>query len=108
MDFGSHATIIPRRGARVPGALWLITPADFAALDRYEGYPVYYTRRRWRQDNDHFFFYEMMRPLTGQPSPGYIQGILDGYTDCGIIEQKWHQNLTPYLQTSVQLRYDYI
>ena len=108
LAFGHHATIIPRRGARVPGALWLVEPKDFAALDRYEGYPFYYTRRRWRQDNEHFFFYEISGEVSGYPNPGYIQGIQEGYNDCGITETQWHQNLTQYLTSSVQSRYDYI
>lgn len=83
LDFGAHATIVPQRGARVPGAIWQIMPDDFDALDRYEGYPVYYSRRRWRQDGDHFFFYEMT-DISGSPSVGYLQGILQGYQDCGI------------------------
>lgn len=108
LAFGTHATVLPRRGARVPGALWLVQPKDFQALDRYEGYPIYYTRRRWRQDNDHFFFYEIAGPAQGTPSSGYIQGILEGYQDCGIIEPQWSQNLAPYITSSIQSRYDYI
>jgi hypothetical protein len=108
LAFGNHATILPRRGAVVPGALWLVTPKDFDALDRYEGYPTYYTRRRWRQDNEHFFFYEIAGPVTGYPSSGYIQGIQQGYEHCGITEDQWNQSLTQYLITSVQSRYDYI
>ena len=84
LAFGSHATIVPRRGASVPGALWEITIDDLIALDRYEGYPSYYTRRRWRQDNDHFFFYEMRRPISGIPSLSYISSIAQGYQDCGL------------------------
>ena len=101
LAFGAHATIIPKRGARVPGALWLVQPQDFQALDRYEGYPIYYTRRRWRQDGEHFFFYEITGPAQGYPSPGYIQGILEGYQDCGITEPQWRQNLAPYIPSSV-------
>ena len=108
LAFGHHATIVPQRGAAVPGALWLVQPQDFLALDRYEGYPTYYTRRRWRQDHEHFFFYEIAGEVSGYPSAGYIQGIQEGYDDCGIIEDKWHQSLTQNLQLSVQSRYDYI
>ena len=105
--FGSHATVVPCRGARVPGALWLVQSKDFEALDRYEGYPVYYTRRRWRQDNEHFFFYEMQRPIVGQPSSGYLQGILQGYEHCGILEPKLHQSLAQLMEPSVYSNYDY-
>ena len=84
LAFGSHATIVPQRGARVPGALWEITVDDLQALDAYEGYPSYYTRRRWRQDDEYFFFYEMCAPVIGAPSAGYIKGIAQGYNDCGL------------------------
>lgn len=84
LAFGSHATIVPKRGASVPGALWLLEDSDIAALDRYEGYPVYYTRRRWHQDGRHFFFYEMSHPIIGTPSTGYVHGIAEGYQHCGL------------------------
>lgn len=99
LDFGTHATIRPQRRAVVPGALWALTFNDLWALDSYEGFPTYYRRRRWRQDQEHFFFYEMNRMGTSQPSLGYLQGIRQGYLDCGITDQKdlvvldqWIQN----------------
>jgi gamma-glutamylcyclotransferase (GGCT)/AIG2-like uncharacterized protein YtfP len=96
LAFGHHATVLPQRGAVTPGAIWQISPDDLAALDAYEGYPVYYTRRRWRQDHTHFFFYEMT-PESGTPSAGYIQGILQGYRDCGISDPDHTKSLEQYL-----------
>jgi gamma-glutamylcyclotransferase (GGCT)/AIG2-like uncharacterized protein YtfP len=106
LHFGAHATIVPKRGAVVPGALWQVDLIDFYALDRYEGYPIYYTRRRWRQDNQHFFFYEMTTPAVGDPSVNYVQGIVQGYQDCGITEDHWHQKLRPYLKESVYYNHE--
>jgi hypothetical protein len=83
LAFGHHATIIPRRGHTVPGALWQITVDDLIALDSYEGFPSYYKRRRWRQDKEHFFFYEM-NSASGYPSDYYIDSIVTGYINCGI------------------------
>jgi hypothetical protein len=85
LAFNTHATIIPRRGKKVPGALWLITVDDLISLDSYEGFPTYYTRRRWKQDNNHFFFYEMA-PSNKRyvPSDHYVQSIAQGYKDCGL------------------------
>jgi gamma-glutamylcyclotransferase (GGCT)/AIG2-like uncharacterized protein YtfP len=100
LDFACHATVVPRRGAVVPGAIWHITDDDLRALDRYEGYPTYYTRRRWRQDDDYFFFYEMT-PDTGTPSAGYVRGILQGYRDCGIDSPNHTRMLEQYLEISV-------
>ena len=104
LDFGCHATVVPRRGAIVPGAIWSITDEDLRALDRYEGFPTYYTRRRWRQDGDYFFFYEMT-PDTGTPSAGYVRGILEGYRDCNITDPKWFKTFDKYIDKSVQFNY---
>lgn len=84
LEFGNHANIRPRRYGSVPGALWYLTDADIAALDRYEGYPTYYKTRRWNQDGLRFFFYEMTRPASGTPSDWYVQGILEGYEQSGL------------------------
>lgn len=37
LDESGVATIIPEKGARVEGLLWMITPQNLQALDRYEG-----------------------------------------------------------------------
>lgn len=92
--FGSHANIEPYRGGRVPGALWSIGFEDFVALDVYEGWPSYYTRRRWRQDDRHFFFYEMAPDrCIGTPSPNYVKGIEQGYLDCGLDPDRLHDQI---------------
>lgn len=39
---GSYLTIEPAEGYSVPVAVWEVTPADEAALDRYEGFPRFY------------------------------------------------------------------
>jgi gamma-glutamylcyclotransferase (GGCT)/AIG2-like uncharacterized protein YtfP len=83
LAFGHHATIIPQRGHVVAGAMWEITIDDLVALDTYEGFPTYYRRRRWRQDTEHFFFYEM-NGISGSPSNFYIDSIVEGYVNCGI------------------------
>ena len=84
LEMRCHANIRPQRRARVPGALWKITPHDLQALDAYEGLGSYYRRRAWQQDGQRFFFYEMIDLWQGQPSQGYLQGILHGYQHCGL------------------------
>ena len=79
LKFYSHATIEPRRGAEVAGVLWEITPECELSLDAFEGYPSYYTKRTWIQDNTQFFFYEMTSPKSGRPSEGYVLDIRDSY-----------------------------
>jgi len=79
LRFYSHATIEPRKGAEVAGVLWEITPTCELSLDAFEGYPSYYTKRTWIQDDTQFFFYEMTAPKLGRPSEGYVLDIRDSY-----------------------------
>ena len=79
LKFYSHATIEPKTGAEVAGVLWEITPDCESSLDMFEGYPNYYTKRTWIQDDTQFFFYEMTAPKSGKPSEGYILDIAESY-----------------------------
>jgi gamma-glutamylcyclotransferase (GGCT)/AIG2-like uncharacterized protein YtfP len=79
LKFYNHATIEPRRGAKVAGVLWEITPDCELSLDHFEGFPSYYTKRTWIQDDTQFFFYEMTTPKSGKPSEGYVLDIQDSY-----------------------------
>lgn len=80
----SHATIEPKKGASVGGVLWEITPDCELALDAFEGFPSYYTKRTWIQDGVQFFFYEMTDPKSGRPSQGYVQDIEESHQFWGI------------------------
>ena len=79
LKFYNHATIEPRQGAKVAGVLWEITLDCESSLDAFEGYPSYYTKRTWIQDDTRFFFYEMTSPKSGKPSEGYVLDIRDSY-----------------------------
>jgi gamma-glutamylcyclotransferase (GGCT)/AIG2-like uncharacterized protein YtfP len=79
LKFYSHATIEHRLDATVAGVLWEITKACEQSLDAFEGYPSYYTKRTWIQDNTQFFFYEMTSPKSGKPSEGYVLDIAESY-----------------------------
>jgi len=79
LKFYNHATIEPKRGNQVAGVLWEITPECEQSLDAFEGYPSYYTKRTWIQDDIQFFFYEMTSPKSGKPSEGYVLDIRDSY-----------------------------
>ena len=48
LEFYLHATVEKTRskGARVPVAVWEIDEADERSLDRYEGVPNYYVKRK--------------------------------------------------------------
>ena len=79
LKFYSHATIKPKKGTKVAGVLWEITEACEQSLDAFEGFPFYYTKRTWIQDEVQFFFYEMASPKSGRPSEGYVLDIRDSY-----------------------------
>ena len=79
LQFYNHATIEPRKGAEVAGVIWDITVDCENSLDIFEGFPSYYTKRTWMQDDKLFFFYEMTNPKQGSPSRGYIDDIHQAY-----------------------------
>ena len=83
LKFYCHATVEPKPGSECPGVLWSITAECEQALDRFEGFPYYYTKRTWIQDGVQFFFYEM-NGISGSPSNFYIDSIVEGYVNCGI------------------------
>ncbi len=43
---GSYLTIEPKEGSRVPVAAWEVSAEDELALDRYEGFPNFSTKKR--------------------------------------------------------------
>ena len=85
---GAVATIEPFKGESAPVLAWEITPADEAALDRYEGWPFLYRKEtikvRLNGKTVQAMVYIMNegRPL-GQPSCYYYSTILDGYKSAG-------------------------
>ena len=91
---GSFLTIGEKEGGRVPVAVWVVTPADEAALDRYEGYPRFYYKKEiriqfrgivtGRRRTVTAFVYIMHedRPI-GIPTTFYMQTCLEGYDAFG-------------------------
>lgn len=91
---GSYLTIDPCPGAEVPVAVWEVSPSDIDALDRYEGYPTFYTKkeievtyrgiRTNRARTVTAFVYTMTegRPV-GLPSNGYVRTCAVGYDNFG-------------------------
>lgn len=43
---GAYATIEPEKGQEVPVLVWAISKRDERSLDRYEGYPVFYHKKK--------------------------------------------------------------
>jgi hypothetical protein len=93
---GAVATVEPLKGASVPVLLWEITPADEAALDRYEGWPFLYRKEaakvKFGRKNIETMVYILNegRPLAS-PSCYYYSVILEGYNvsefDIGVLKQ---------------------
>jgi gamma-glutamylcyclotransferase (GGCT)/AIG2-like uncharacterized protein YtfP len=93
LELYCHATIEPKQGSSVHGILWELTPECEQALDRFEGFPSYYTKRTWNQGGQWFFFYEMTDPKSGKPSQGYIRGIANGYDQWQLPQSKLKEAL---------------
>lgn len=80
------ATVEPCKGASVPVLVWEITPADEAALDRYEGFPVLYRKDtvtvplNGKPVRAMIYVMNEGRP-PGEPSAYYYSTILEGYND---------------------------
>jgi gamma-glutamylcyclotransferase (GGCT)/AIG2-like uncharacterized protein YtfP len=83
------ATIEPKRGGRVPGLLWLISPNDEASLDAYEGYPYLYRKEKIRVLYDGEKITAMVYVMNkgyppGLPSTQYLRTIAEGYAEFGV------------------------
>jgi gamma-glutamylcyclotransferase (GGCT)/AIG2-like uncharacterized protein YtfP len=86
------ATIEMKRGASVPVLLWQITEKCERALDRYEGHPHLYRKKRLMVDLDGdelaAMAYVMNEgPPLAMPDAYYYATILHGYRDCGFDEE---------------------
>lgn len=91
---GSYLTIEPKADSKVPVAVWSVTEADEAALDRYEGFPSFYYKkdfelkvkgiRTGKIRNLKTFVYIMHEERKiGMPSDYYVSTCLEGYRNFG-------------------------
>ena len=87
---GSYLTIEEHEGGRVPVVVWEVTASDETALDRYEGYPVFYQKREFKlrckgirtdkRRNVTAFAYVMSEGRQiSIPSAAYMHTCLEGY-----------------------------
>ena len=106
LEFYLHATVERTRahGAKVPVAVWEISEADERSLDRYEGYPTYYTKHRHRVVMDDgtelwgmVYIMNMIRPQP--PTSSYYNAIHKAYVKLGL-RSEIEQVLEPALQRS--------
>ena len=87
---GSYLTIEENENGSIPVVIWEVTPSDEKALDRYEGYPVFYYKKdiklqykgictgKRRTINAFAYIMHEDRPI-GVPSIYYMKTCLDGY-----------------------------
>ena len=106
LEFYLHATVerSQAKGAKVPVAVWEIDDEDERSLDRYEGYPTYYTKHRRKVVLDDgseiwgmVYIMNLIRPQP--PTAGYYNGIQRAYMDLGLTAEI-RRVLQPALQRS--------
>lgn len=95
---GSYLTIEKKEGSTVPVAVWSVTDADEAALDRYEGFPTFYYKAEMelpvrgiksgkvRKKKTFVYIMHEDRPV-GVPSGYYVATCLEGYRSFGFDEK---------------------
>ena len=95
--FKIHATIEPRKGSKVPVLVWKISDRDEQNLDRYEGYPSYYTKQdmeilmtdlRGRNPRPATAMVYIMADghRVRMPMKGYVDILVEGYERFGFDE----------------------
>ena len=86
---GAYATIDPKKGGRVPVAIWEIQPYDEFRLNQYEGYPNhYFTRDIPVKIGNHevtgMVYIMNLRAQANLPSDKYYDTVEQGYKDCDL------------------------
>ena len=78
--FQRHATVVYCDGDSVPGALWEISDDCEKALDRFEGFPIYYIKQYFTdQHGNQVMYYVMQDAYIGMPTKEYVDMIAQGY-----------------------------
>ena len=88
-DGGAVATVERSKRGRVPVLLWSITPADEAALDRYEGWPRLYRKETVKvklsgKKVEAMVYIMNEGRAIGTPSQYYYNVIEEGYASAGL------------------------
>lgn len=86
-DFRYHADVVYSPGDQVWGMLWSLNDDDFAAIDRVEGYPNYYTRKQVTVGNDDmqvrnvWVYHMQVQDEVLYPPQHYWDMVLEGYEE---------------------------
>lgn len=99
----AYTTIEKNNGENVPCGVWEITQDDEKRLDKYEGYPKFYTKELVDIciDNKELnMMVYVMNPKfeIGIPSEEYIKTIRDGYEDFGLDAEIFDKALMKNMQ----------
>ena len=89
LQFKYHATIAPNPESEVPVLLWKLSELDERSLDRYEGFPKYYTKQFVKFDFHGDTAEGMIYIMNGNkplqvPTEQYYNTILEGYNSAGL------------------------
>ena len=87
LKFRRYATIERKKGSKVPVLVWEISREDEKRLDRYEGYPSYYIKRKvkvlLRGENEHeetaMVYIMTGKHGGGKPAESYYELLAAGY-----------------------------
>ena len=90
---GSYLTIEPKKGEKVPVAVWEVTESDEKRLDLYEGFPNFYYKKKirlsvkWATGGTKrltaFVYIMHEERKLGVPSRQYMTTCMEGYQDFG-------------------------
>ena len=79
-----YANIVPKKGSKVPGAIWKITKKHEEILDRYEEFPNSYQKKYFFWNEKKIMFYIMNKWFIKKPPKSYVNTIKEGYKNCNI------------------------
>ncbi len=112
---GSYLTIEKAAGKMVPVAVWAVEDSDEVSLDRYEGYPAFYYKKKMQinylgiKTNKEYkvaaFVYIMHEDrCLGIPSKYYVETCLEGYTSFGFDIKYLHDALKKSMEVGYETR----
>jgi gamma-glutamylcyclotransferase (GGCT)/AIG2-like uncharacterized protein YtfP len=96
--FAHHADVVKSKSSFVDGVLWVIDDFHLNSLDRLEGFPHYYNRRKLRvAHNDRIVLAETyyMQPgnLDALPSQHYFDMVVEGYKEHNVPLDQLYNNV---------------
>jgi gamma-glutamylcyclotransferase (GGCT)/AIG2-like uncharacterized protein YtfP len=113
--FAYHADVVQKPGAKTVGVLWELTDRCLTSLDRLEGYPIYYDRviaPVIYRDKVYDSIVYVMTPgnQLAEPSPGYWDMLVEGYTEFDVSKRQLHRALAEAKDTKYNRHstYDYV